>query len=230
MAIWVKTSQGVSREVGDMWVNNSAGDQRHVIAAWVKTSQGVARQWWPETMLETFVYYMDWAQSYSGSSINNSSNRDKLNYEGKSDFHGQESSLWGFDDAQMRSDLAGKTILSVDVRLTSRWSFGAGGKNFNVMQHNYSSKPSSMSPGSVIYHGLWARGETRAVALPVSFAEGLRDGTQRGLGLRYTDPSDNGWGYMTGTYSTNTLTASPSSSQLIPCPTSEKAMITVRAQ
>jgi len=216
------SNAGAYVKKGGVWTRGPANDQGSYVkrdGVWRPTAN-------PPT---TFTYLMDWSASYSGTSINTSSNRDVLNYEGRSSIHGDESSLWGFDYAQMQADLAGKTITAVEVRLTSRWSFGALGKNFHVMQHNHATKPASVSLGTILEVAIWERGETRSVDLPLSFGEALRDGTQKGVGLRFNDPSDNGWGYMTGTHTTTVLTSSPQPSEIVVCPNGEKAMITVSA-
>ncbi len=175
----------------------------------------------------SYSYLANWANTYSGTTINYSSHRDQLNYQGESSYHGEESSLWGFNDAQMRADLAGKTIVGVTARITARWTYAGGGKYFHIMPHNHADKPSTAVLSDNFVSVLLSRTGTGVVTLPVSFGEKLRDGTMKGIGLRFDQPGENEWGYCTGMYSTNTPIASPGDGNIITCPTDQLAMLTV---
>lgn len=162
---------------------------------------------------QVFTYDAIDSQTYDGTNENNSSNRDILAYEGQSGTHGNEGSMFLFDDAQIRADLAVRpTIISVTFRLSCRWSFDGGGKTFHVAEQNFSPLPTSGAVwGTTLATEFFTRGQIRTLALPNSFAERLRDNTQKGLGLKYTITN---WGYMAGMWTTNVLTASPSGGQL----------------
>jgi hypothetical protein len=230
--VFVASSFGTIETVRNIFVTGADGVTRPVVAGWTKMTTGQVFQFWPPEGEDPqiFKYYATWANSYGDGDINDSSHRDELNYQGESSYHGEESSLWGFDYAQMQTDLAGLEIESVGVRLTSRWTYAGGGKEFHIMPHNYSSKPSTVSLQDNMSHVFLGRGQTGSTDLPVWFGEGLRDGTQKGLGLRFTQPGEYAWGYCTGMYSTNRLVASPSDGDIIPCPASNLAMITVVAK
>ncbi len=175
----------------------------------------------------TFTYLAQWAQSYSGTTLNTSSHRDQLNYQGESSTHGEESSLWGFDDAQIRADLAGREISLVEARLTSRWTYAGSGKRFHIMEHNHSDKPQTVTLGDIIADIFLPRAGTGSVTLPVAFGERLRDGTARGIGLRYQMPGEEEWGYCTGMYSTANPVASPGDGDIITCPPEQLTMLTI---
>ncbi|RLB61875.1 MAG: hypothetical protein DRH08_13260 [Deltaproteobacteria bacterium] len=205
----------------------AGGSWRNVTEAYIVAGGQWVKWWGAAPPPVQYTYLANWANSYSGTAINTSSHRDELNYQGESSYHGEESSLWGFDDALMRADLAGKTILSVTARITSRWTYAGGGKYFHIMPHNHADKPSTavLSPNFVSV--LLPRDGTGTVVLPVSFGEQLRDGTMKGIGLKFEQPGENEWGYCTGMYTTFSPVASPEDWDIAVCPTDQLAMLTI---
>jgi len=110
-------------------------------------------------------------------------------------YHGGQSNLhkglWFFNDANIRSTLAGERILKVELTITRQnSSHGTTGMGYPVFRtHNHSSQPTgeptvaSNFTGSVGFN----RGDRKTQELPVSWGENLRDGTARGLALYTTN-------------------------------------------
>jgi hypothetical protein len=213
------------------WHIHMDGAPQEILEAWVADDAGVPQQFWPpDTEEQIFTYNAIWAQSYSGTSLNNSSHRGQLNYQGESSYHGHESSLWGFDIAQIRADLASHpNITKVRARISNRWTYSSGGEYFYVMRHNHSTEPTTVQLGDIMVEPWLGRGETKTFDLPVSFGEALRDGSAAGIGLKYKIPGVNEWGYCTGMYSTKRLVASPSDSDIIACPENQITQISILA-
>ena len=196
------------------------GSMRNVVGGWVADSSGVPKQFWP--IAEPPPPMPDevgaiWAQTYSGTEHNESSERGYLNYEGHSSYHGNESSLWGFDFTAIRQRLVGREVTRVQARITSRWSYDGGGKTYHIMKHGYTSEPSSITIGEEIATITLPRAGTGYTDLPLSIVDEINNGTVHGIGLRYTD-SDTSWGYCTGMYTTSEVVSSPDPDQIIPCP------------
>ncbi len=161
------------------------------------------------------VYDMDWHGVYNDTALFTSSQRDKLGYNGyASSTARKETTIYGFDYAQIQADLADRpTISKVTVEIECRWTYSGSGKDFTFGQHNYGgSAPGSIAIPSTFATEFFARGERRTIDLPTSFGEALRDGTAKGLALPYTGTSQP-WGYMAALYTTTTLTSSPSDGQ-----------------
>jgi len=216
---------GAWEEIGNFrYWNGGAWQELDTIYEWNGSSWV---QVWPEsTPEETFTYYANWTQSYDGNVANYSSYRDVMSYEGYSSYHGNESALFGFDDALMRSDLAGRDIKSVDLRLSQRWSYAGSGKTFHIQAHNHSSKPGSYTPGPQIAEVFLGRGQIGSITLPNSLGEQIRDGSERGVGLLYVDSN---WGYCAGMSTTTVLSSSPESYQVVPSGTDQLPRLTIKA-
>ena len=177
---------------------------------------------------QEFTYDAIYSQTYDGTVANNSSNRDVLAYEGHSSIHGDESSLFGFDFAQIQADLAIRpNIISVTLRLSQRWSFDGGGKTFHVAEHNFATKPASgLVFGATLATPFMTRGQILTSVLPNSFAERLRDNVMKGLGLKNTITD---WGYCAGMFTTNVLVASPTAGQIEPSGAGEIPRLIINA-
>lgn len=161
------------------------------------------------------VYDMTWHACYNDTSLYTGSQRDRLGYNGyASSTSRKETTIYGFDYAQIQADLAVRpTISSITVEIECRWSYSGSGKNVTFGEHNYGgSAPSTITIPGVDQTEFFTRGQRRTITLPTSFAEHLRDGTAKGLALPYTNTSQP-WGYMAATYTTTVLTSSPSDAQ-----------------
>lgn len=115
-------------------------------------------------------------------------------YQGQWESYGLHRGLWFFDDAAIRSTLAGRTIVAVRVRLTrSAANHGVyAAQTPTIRLHGYSDQPSgqpTMGAGYSSHGQQWALGDTLWAQLPVSWGTALRDGTERGLGV-YTTSDD----------------------------------------
>jgi hypothetical protein len=101
--------------------------------------------------------------------------------------YGNHRGLWFFDDAQIRADLAGKTIKSVRLYM-SRLSQGgySGAGTPTVWNHNYASQPAGtplLSNGTASHGTSFAWGEAKWVELGPYWGEKFRDGTAKGIAL-----------------------------------------------
>ncbi len=233
LKIWDSSAwQTVPEVVGQIKTYDGGG---WIAAKWVRIWEGTRWEMvWqteePPTPGTEFTYYANWAQSYAGTTLNTSSHRDQLNYQGGSSTHGDESSLWGFDDVQMRADLAGKTVLGVIARLTSRWTYAGSGKTFHVMTHNHAAKPSIATFGPIVAQPLLPRSGTETFTLPISVGEDIRDGAVAGIGLKFEEPGEYAWGYCTGMYSTSSPVASPGDGDMVACPQNQLAVLIITVQ
>lgn len=62
-----------------------------------------------------------------------------------SGFHGERKLMFGFDDAQIRSDTSGATIRKVELRARTTHAWSHGGVDIHFGAHNKSAAPSSYS-------------------------------------------------------------------------------------
>lgn len=224
-AMYVMTSYGEVMNVEHFYVNVQ-GNPVEVQQAWVHGSGGIQQFWPPDTVHDSYTYYAIWAQSYSGNTANNSSHRGQLNYQGESSYHGEESSLWGFDIAQIRNDLAGRTIESAALKITSRWTYDGQGKVYHVMTHNHTTEPTTATFGPIVGEEWIPRTGSGSYDIPHDVIDDLINGGVSGFGLKYMMPGEENWGYCTGMYTTKSPVASPEDSDIISCPNDQKATLT----
>lgn len=104
--------------------------------------------------------------------------------------YGMHKGLWFFP-AQMFTDLQGKSISSLKLRLTRLGQGGYGESDVVIRYHNYSTKPTGDPTMSNDYVTItkWDLGETKEITLPVSFRNAFSAGTAKGVGL-YTPNTD----------------------------------------
>jgi hypothetical protein len=144
-----------------------------------------------------------WTQTYRESGGKRTNSGD-LMYQGRfNDYYtswGLMTSMAGFNDADMRSKLAGARIDRVQLYLRSQhWYYYSGGTAY-IGYHNVSGEPSSYS--SVKYGAktqkFTSRGHAMWVDMPIDFGNGLRDGRYRGIVLDVNSTSHNYYGYFYG--------------------------------
>ena len=129
-------------------------------------------------------------------------------YQGEySSTHGNQRSLIGFDDDEIRSDLAGATITKVELRLDNTHFYNNSGGTAVIGTHDYGSAPGSWS-GSRVQESRetesWAKGALKWVTLSNSFGTDFQDGSATGIALGPGDSSSlTYYSYWVGQNGTN---------------------------
>lgn len=148
----------------------------------------------PETPTDTpgthtKVYPATWSRAFDGdgSAWLDFGDHTPYIYQGEvSSTHGRTRSLVGFNDQQIRSDLAGATVVECVFVIKNVHTYWNGGARIYVGTHDYGSKPSSWSSGSVQEqrvsksHG---KSSTVSVDLGTNIGKQLQDGTHKGVAV-----------------------------------------------
>lgn len=148
------------------------------------------------------TYSATWTQSYTGGGAQRPDSGGKA-YQGYTSYWpggGTQRSLIGFDDATIRSDIAGATIQSIDVFLYfEHWNNGSGG-SAGIGTHGNAAAPASFTGSTAILkqEGSWARGEGRWVRLPSSEHARFQSGGARGISLQAPSTSALHYGIASG--------------------------------
>lgn len=148
-------------------------------------------------------WYATWSRSYEGDDstrFDDSPYMYQGSYDGSSP--GNQKSLAGFDYKNIQATLAGATILEAYVTVKNyhaRWNRGLYAE---IGSHNYSSKPSTWSGGTV-RERRWNKWVTEGGAVTVNagttFGNELKAGTSKGIGIgpERTNDHDN-YGFFYG--------------------------------
>lgn len=151
----------------------------------------------------TKKWYATWSRSYEGDNSTRFDDTDYMyqgSYDGSSP--GNQKSLAGFDYKNIMQTLKGAEILEVSITVKNdhaRWNKGLYAQ---VGSHNYSSKPSTWSGGTV-RERRWRKWVTEGGSVTMSagttFGNELKAGTQKGIaiGPEATNDHDN-YGYFRG--------------------------------
>jgi hypothetical protein len=147
----------------------------------------------PPVTSYTKSYGATWYQTYKGSGGQKSdttANQGQLD----SGSDGNQRSLVGFDYATIKSDLSGATITKITLSATAEhWWYNSGGTAV-IGTHNYSSKPSSWSDGTVSQdrqrQSGWARGARKTVTLSNTIGNELKAGSSKGIAFGPGPSSD----------------------------------------
>lgn len=132
----------------------------------------------------TKTYNATWSQTYDGS--NNQKTGSTID-QGQYDSAGNRRGLIGFDWATIKNDLSGANITGVWITMyAEHWYYNNGGTGI-IGTHNYSSKPSKWSSGSVNDNRFsspnWPRGSKRKVAMSVAIGNEFKAGTTKGIAI-----------------------------------------------
>lgn len=122
-------------------------------------------------------------------------------YQGRySSTHGRTKSTVHFNDAQIRSDLAGASISKVTLTYRVQHSYYNSGLNVRVKAHNYSTPPSGYGylGSEIAARGSSVEGSTYTLTLPNTFGTELKNGTQRGISFGAPNDALIYYGYMYG--------------------------------
>lgn len=130
------------------------------------------------------TYSATWTGRYNGSSSRISSNSDI--YQGQYDgTNGNQKSVIGFDWATIKSDLAGSTILKVEVTMKNKHWYNNAGGTAVIGTHNSSASSAPTSCPSLTddrgRFSQWPKLATWTVTCENTIAEDIRDGTAKGL-------------------------------------------------
>jgi hypothetical protein len=133
----------------------------------------------------TKTYTSTWTRSYQGDGDLRISNGDM--YQGRySSTHGNQRSLIGFNDDQIRADLSGATIKKVEVRLDNTHFYNNSGGTAVLGTHNYGSAPGSWGDSRVDQGRQdfsWAKGSLKWVTVSNAFGNDFKSGAATGLAL-----------------------------------------------
>jgi hypothetical protein len=143
----------------------------------------------PPTRLpdQTKVYMATWSQAYTGGNQRATWHGNEIHQGVVSGGNGNMRSLIGFNDAQIRKDLAGRTILKVEFRMHyHHWWSNSGGTAI-IGWHNVVARPSSWNSAHVTPNRWrisgWKRGETKTISLGISVGSALKSGSIKGIAI-----------------------------------------------
>lgn len=154
----------------------------------------------------TKTYTSTWTRSYQGDGDLRISNGDI--YQGQySSTNGNQRSLIGFDDDQIRADLSGATVTKVEIRLDNTHFYNNSGGTAVLGLHDYGSAPGSWSDSRVVQsieNETWAKGALKWVTVSNFFGTELQNGDATGLALGPGDSTSlTYYGYFVGQNGTN---------------------------
>lgn len=157
----------------------------------------------------TKTWNANWSHTYreTGEKRTNSGN---TMYQGKYKYletpiWGLMKSLCGFDDASMRTELAGSKISNIQLYLRAEhWYYYAGGTAV-LGYHNHALEPSTFSHskyGAKIQK-YTSRDQAKWISMPIDFGEGIRDNRYKGFSIFANSTNDNYYGYFNGVESSS---------------------------
>lgn len=137
----------------------------------------------------TRTWTSDWHRSYDGDlGTRNGDDTSTELYQGYvSSTHGRTRSLFGFNDADIRSKLAGATIKSVKITYRVKHAWQGAGLDVYVSSHNYASKPATWGSAAVNENRAnfdnCKEGSTYTKSLPIAVGNEFKSGVTKGLGF-----------------------------------------------
>lgn len=157
---------------------------------WVVINQQQYTRTWDST----------WTQSYGSDNQKRNNERGNKLIQGDSglDHWGIHRSLCGFGD--IKTVLAGAKINDVKLYLRSEhWWYYSGGTAV-IGYHNHSSEPSTFSHSKygAKSQSFDSRGHAQWIDMPNELAEGIRDGSLKGISIYASSESKNYYGVFNG--------------------------------
>lgn len=132
----------------------------------------------------TKSYGATWTRSFTGSGGYNSYYGSHLVQGYYSSNNGNQRAMVGFNDAQIRSDLSGASILSATLTLYSTWWYYNAGGTAVIGTHASSSAPSTFSgTPDRLRSSSWPKSYRRTVNLGTTIGNDFRTGAARGITL-----------------------------------------------
>lgn len=133
-------------------------------------------------------YVKTYAANESASYQEDGSNRGVSScYQGRySATNGNQYSMIGFDDATIRSNLAGATINKVELYLNNNHFYSNSGGNAVIGTHNQTTLSGSHSSSQItdnIQQTHFDLGQAKWITIPNSIGNALRDNTAKGIAL-----------------------------------------------
>lgn len=130
----------------------------------------------------TKSYAATWSRSFTGSGGYNSYYGSQLVQGYYSGNNGNQRGMVGFNDSQIRSDLAGATVTACSVTLYSTWwYYNAGGEGI-IGTHGQSSAPSTFSGNTArLRSPSWPKGARRTLNLGTTIGNEFKSGVSRGI-------------------------------------------------
>jgi hypothetical protein len=198
MAIGVKEYNGSSwvravvRSLDGVWDTSSGKVKRFNGSSWVNIN--------PSWGTWTTTWTANWSQTYENDNTQRT-DATGLCYQGYySSTYGLHKSLIGFDDANMRSVLAGKTINSVEIYLYSQHSYNTSGITYYLGHHNHDGKPTTFSQtaSGMASSVFTARLQGKWVTVTDTFGQYLRDGSAKGFSIYTSSTAIANYGYCHG--------------------------------
>lgn len=108
-------------------------------------------------------------------------------YQGRySATNGNQFSMIGFDDAQIRSDLSGSTITKVELYLNNNHFYSNSGGNAVIGTHNQTTLSGTHSSSQIndnLQQTHFDYGQAKWITIPNSIGNALRDNTAKGIAL-----------------------------------------------
>lgn len=136
----------------------------------------------------TTQYVKTYACNESASYQEDGSNRGIADcYQGRySATNGNQYSMIGFDDAQIRSDTSGATINKVELYLNNNHFYSNSGGNAVIGTHNQTTLSGSHSSSQIndnLQQTHFDLGQAKWITIPNSIGNALRDNTAKGIAL-----------------------------------------------
>ena len=133
-------------------------------------------------------YTKTYAANESASYQQDGSNRGIADcYQGRySATNGNQYSMIGFDDTQIRSDLSGATITKVELYLNNNHFYSNSGGNAVIGTHNQTTLSGSHSSSQIndnLQQTHFDLGQAKWITIPNSIGNALRDNTAKGIAL-----------------------------------------------
>jgi hypothetical protein len=175
------------------WVSTAAGSGTSAAAPAAPPTVAITRQdSWPAI----------WTQSYRQAGPARTDQGTTRLYVGSSgdSFNGQNRSLIGFDYAAIAAALAGSTVNSVSLNMTSLHTFWDAGADVWFGIHNFTSEPASWGGGLPrrVKHRFVQAQNRPDLGMPLEFATSIRDGTGKGIALEAPNSSRDYYAYLAG--------------------------------
>jgi hypothetical protein len=120
---------------------------------------------------------------------------------------GDARGLVGFNDSQIRKDLAGATIKSCHITLYANHWWENNGGTARIGTHDYSGRPSSITGSRLtpqrISSGGWPKPGKRKVSLGTGIGNEFKSGSARGIMVGPTNDSHDQYGRFNGNGQSN---------------------------
>ena len=156
----------------------------------------------PQPVQRETTWAATWSQAYRQSGGYTGGDQENLYYgnSGESSYNGRQSSLIGFDYANIQATLAGSVINKVEVYLYNEHTWLNAGATVWFGTHSNAAKPSTFGgvTASFISSGATKRSTGTWHVVSTSIGAVLRDGGAKGIVLQAPNDSTSYYGYASG--------------------------------